>query len=394
MEYMVLDTMRQILYMLSFKGALMKKVFKRIISILLLFLITIGILSYTQVRFDHNNIRVEGFYCEQKDSIDVVFIGASEVYSDYSPVYAYERYGYTSYNYSIEDNPLELYKWELDEVFAHQDPKLVVIELTAATSDRDLSQKVETFDATLRKISDSVPLSSSKYSLVNEFGKKNHLESYYYPPIMYHGAIPKRDLAKEIIGFHNRGYSYLKGAVTHTNSRKCSKEDLINIDGDDTKQTISQNQEEKLVDLLNYCKIKKYNVLFTRFPHRVESKEKYLRYCEGNYIADIVKNNGFDYLECENVLEGIGIDRIEDFADGEHLRADGSKLFTEYIGNILRTQYGISKTELTENCKKRWDNCIKYIDGFYNFYDSVKNQNEDKFLYENNNLIKTIESSQ
>lgn len=44
----------------------MNKYIKRIISILLLFFIIFGVLSYTQVRFDHNNIRIEGFYREEK----------------------------------------------------------------------------------------------------------------------------------------------------------------------------------------------------------------------------------------------------------------------------------------------------------------------------------------
>ena len=97
-----------ILGTLNFKGEVMKKNIKRILSIFLLIMIVFGIMSYTQVRFDHNNVRIEGFYREEANSLDVLFVGASEVYSDYSPVYAYEKYGFTSYNYSIEDNPLML----------------------------------------------------------------------------------------------------------------------------------------------------------------------------------------------------------------------------------------------------------------------------------------------
>ena len=370
----------------------MNKYIKRIISILLLFFIIFGVLSYTQVRFDHNNIRIEGFYREEKNSIDVVFIGASEVYSDYSPVYAYEKFGYTSYNYAVEDNPLPLYKWEVDEIYAHQNPELVVIELTAATSDRDLSQKIDNFDATLRKISDSVPISLSKCFLVSDYGKKNkNWESYFYPPVMYHGSIPKIDLAKEILGFQSRGYSFLKGAVTHTNSRKCTKEELFNIKGDNSKQPTSENQEKYLLELLDHCKAKGYNVLFTRFPHRVENIEKYQRYCEGNYIANLVKEYGFAYLDCEHVLDTIGIDRIDDFADGEHLRADGSKQFTEYIGKVLTDHYGITQTNLNIENMQRWDKCVKYINGFYEYYSQVKDGESDLFLYENGITLTKIE---
>lgn len=391
MVCMVLDITQLILYMHSSKGGLMNKYIKRVISILLLFVIIFGIMSYTQVRFDHNNVRIEGFYREERNTIDVVFIGASEVYSDYSPVYAYAKYGFTSYNFAVEDNPLSLYKWELDEVCAHQNPKLVVIELTAATSDRDSAKKPNVFDASLRKISDSVPTSLSKCSLVNDYGKNNNWESYFFPPVMYHGSIPKIGLAKEIIGFQIRGYSYLKGAVTHTNSIDCKNEELYKINGDDTQQPTSKNQEKILLELLEHCKTKNYNVLFTRFPHRVESKEKYRRYCEGNFIADVVKEYGFDYLDCEHVLETIGVDRIEDFADGEHLRADGSKQFTEYIGKVLTEQYGITQTNLNIENKQRWDKCVKYINGFYDYYSRVKDGENDLFLYENGITLTKIE---
>ena len=34
---------------------------------------------------DHNRVRVKGFFLEDADSLDVVYLGASEVYSDIAP---------------------------------------------------------------------------------------------------------------------------------------------------------------------------------------------------------------------------------------------------------------------------------------------------------------------
>ena len=45
-----------------------------------------------------NIATIEGFYKEPKDSIDVMMIGASEVYADYSATEAWKNYGYTSYS--------------------------------------------------------------------------------------------------------------------------------------------------------------------------------------------------------------------------------------------------------------------------------------------------------
>lgn len=370
----------------------MSKYIKRFLSIVLLVFIVLSILSYTQVRFDHNNIRIEGFYKEEKNSIDVAVIGASEVYSDYSPVYAYEKNGYTSYNYSIEDNPLMLYKWELDEIFSYQNPKLVIIEITAATSDRKLVVDNGYFDATLRKISDSVPLSNTKFLLVNEFGKESYMESYFFPPIMYHGSIPKFETAQEILGFQSRGFSYLKGAVIRTNSLPCKTEDLYNVIKDNKMIPTSSEQEEILDDLLMHCREKQYPVVFARFPHRIENEKKYLRYCEGNYIKEKIRKNGFDFLDFEQQIDEIGLNKIDDFADGEHLRISGSKKFTEYLGNIIVQRYGIKSSTLNDLNRSKWDTCVKYIDSFYDYYEQVKDGTTDRFLWENNSLLTKLES--
>jgi len=366
---------------------------KIICSLVIAFFIicSLSFFSISQVRFDHNNVRIEGFYKEEKNSLDVVFIGASEVYSDYYPVYAYEKYGYTSYNYAIEDNPLVFYKWELDEINSFQNPKLAVIELSEAVSESEMNANSGYFDATLRKLTDSTPAFGNKAELINNYGNKKHELSYYFPLLMYHTAKPQIETAKEIIGFQSRGYSYLKGAVTHTRSKECTKEELYNLKGDNSKQPVSKNQEKILLELLEHCKTKNYNVLFTRFPHRVENKEKYRSYCEGNYIAELVRGYGFDYLDCEHVVESIGIDRIEDFTDGEHLRAQGAKKLTEYIANVIIEKHNIIESKLTDSNKEKWNNSVKYMNGFFTYYEQMKNNQEDCFIYENNDLLNKID---
>ena len=57
---------------------------------LLCFILAVGICTgvlqeYVLCHADHNRERVKGFYCEDVDSLDVVYLGASEVYSDIAP---------------------------------------------------------------------------------------------------------------------------------------------------------------------------------------------------------------------------------------------------------------------------------------------------------------------
>lgn len=75
---------------------------RRVIRIGAFALIFVVLFSFVSTFFkmtDAVNIAtIEGFYKEPKDSIDVMMIGASEVYADYSATEAWKNYGYTSYS--------------------------------------------------------------------------------------------------------------------------------------------------------------------------------------------------------------------------------------------------------------------------------------------------------
>ena len=62
---------------------------RNIISIILFWVILIVLYEMISIVFSVNDspsqMNVQGFFMEQKDSLDVLMIGSSEVYSDYSP---------------------------------------------------------------------------------------------------------------------------------------------------------------------------------------------------------------------------------------------------------------------------------------------------------------------
>ena len=82
-------------------------------------------------RIDNNTMRMEAFYLEEKESIDAVLIGASDVYAGYSAPYAYEKYGYTSYPYATQSSPASIVLPQLKEVIKYQNPKMIIVEINA-----------------------------------------------------------------------------------------------------------------------------------------------------------------------------------------------------------------------------------------------------------------------
>jgi len=75
-----------------------------------------------------NVASLQGIY-KEKNTLDVVVIGASEAYANYCAPLAYEEYGYTSYSYGVSGVPGSLYKSMVREVLDNQNPKVIVIEM-------------------------------------------------------------------------------------------------------------------------------------------------------------------------------------------------------------------------------------------------------------------------
>ena len=87
--------------------------------------------QYVLRNVDHNSLRVEGFYQEERDSLDAVFTGASDIYTSFMPGRAYEKYGFTSYLLASESITSEGVITAVKEVVRTQHPSLIIIEANA-----------------------------------------------------------------------------------------------------------------------------------------------------------------------------------------------------------------------------------------------------------------------
>lgn len=373
---------------------MVKTYIKRILSVVSILLITHLVLITTQVRYDHNNVAIEGYYMEEKDSLDFVLFGASEAYSDYCPALAYKNFGYTSYIYAIDNNPFVTYEKQIDEIYRTQNPKLVMVEIATVIPDKeDMDIGEDTFDGTFRKLSDSINDYKTRYELVKEFGAKDPLESYLYTPVKYHGKALDFDAIMTNISFHLRNHSYFKGYVSHTVSKPVDESKMQKTKGITRySKPLSEEYEKALYAFLDHCKEKNYNVVFARFPHRISSKYRLYRYFQGNRAANIIREQGYDFIDFEQYVDKMGINKIDDFYNESHLRASGAVKMTDFIGQVLTKKYGITPSELSDSNKARWDESVKYADALFRYYDEIKDGDveDDVFLTENYELLNEL----
>ena len=347
--------------------------FSKVLTLLLAVLFsTLLLQEYVLCSTDHNRERVKGFYLEDKDSVDVVLIGASEVYSDFAPGYAYERHGVTGYLFATQANSILTTKLQIQETLKHQSPKLILVELNSVLYANDKNQAKE---ANIRHLVDHLPLNADKLAFLGELSPE-HPEEYLMPIIKYHDVwknIPQdMELAGTIIANQSRGYNYLKGIKNETHVFKARQrkmnDDLVDRDA---KKPLNPDSERSLRGLLQFCKDKGLkNVVFTRFPHIVV-RRTFDRGERANAVGDIVREYGFDYLNFERDMKKTGVDVSEDFYNLDHLNIYGQRKFTDYVTGLLMKNYGLSPSDLGDSERREWREAADHYRAYYDYSDSL-----------------------
>lgn len=105
---------------------------------------------------------VGGFYEEPKNSLDVIFMGNSDVYRGISPITMWDEYGITSYNYSTSGQRMWTEYYLLEECIKTQTPRLIVLNMDSAFNETQSSE------SNYRKTFDNMKLSINKIRAITD----------------------------------------------------------------------------------------------------------------------------------------------------------------------------------------------------------------------------------
>ena len=373
----------------------MKKIYlKRLVKILSLVLVVAAIVGVSQEYYMTNSsntaIRLRGYYREDPDTLDVVVLGASEVYSGFNAPEFYKKTGVTSYPYAYEGNPVTLWTYELKEILHKQTPKLLIVEMNGAVYDEDMLYK----EASIRYLSDNMTLMREKRDLVSRYGSEDPL-SYYFPIMKYHSEWLQPERLKNAVTMLRmdlRGHSVLKGTLSHIAHKKYGEEIT---DYDHTaERELNPDAEKYLREFLDECKESGIeHILFVRFPHRIGGEKQVQAHQRFNRAARIVEEYGYEYVNLDENCPEAGIKKPDDFYDSDHMMMSGQMKFTDFLAEYLTGRYHLEPSQLSEKQKQEWDECVKYTDAFYSYYeDRIKDPDADEedVIYEREETLKAL----
>ena len=353
---------------------------KAVALILPLLFIFIFAQEYLFDNRDYDTYRIEAFYEEEENSLDVVFMGASEVTAGYAPGYAYEQYGFTSYMYAIDANRGSLYLPQLKEILKHQNPEILFVDLYGFlhADDEYLSDEVR-----LRIFTESVPFSANKYQTVMNHPTKHKL-SYFFPLIMYHGD-PSIAYGRLLDTYRtltkDAKPSPLKGAMTKT--VVYTGEGTHGAEYDPATHKLTNRSKEILVEFLEYCKSRNLNVVFTNFPRYLADENQHTLMFLLNQAAPIVAQYGYPLLNLQKEADAIGIDTSHDYYNVHHLNIYGQIKLTDYLGNLIVNEYGLTPRPQSESNKLEWEHCASNTKEYIEMAKDAIQSGNDILIHEN-----------
>lgn len=309
----------------------------------------------------------EDFYEQEEESIDVMYMGTSATNRYYNTTKAFHDEGIAAYNLAVMGMPMMFVPQLLDEVEKTQDPQLYIIELRNV-----LKSKNEVTDAHIRRVTDSMKVSSNKFDAIRtamEYtegatGELSNIDDglldYYVPIIKYHGRLLSGDISfSDVIPVS--GQIPVQGYVLSpkTLTQKTQKESVLS----EERTPLAPEMAEALENTLNACDALDKDVFFVLAPYSIKAGDA----AKLNTAKDMVESHGYTVLDFNDpeIFAATGIDRAIDFYNSKHVNYLGAEKYTDYLTAYIKANYlipdrrGDEKYNLWEEGYEKYLNYVK-----------------------------------
>ena len=354
-----------------------KKYIKRLSALVLISIITVGYVLVMQIlaanHGDPDYRTLKFFYHEAPQSLDVVFMGSSEITYGYSAPEAYREAGFTSYPFAFTINPVLLWKYELEEIEKLQQPKVLLIETNGALYEED--KYLETPNC-VNMLTESMPMSVTRIRAA--FENSDHPLERLVPFIKYHYKWPEAvgEPGKTNMMMWRQGHAKLRGAYSMLYRVKLDTTDLCPYD--DVCAPLNAKAEAALTDFLEQCKASEIeHIVFVEYPHILNDDETYERHQRAKTAEKMIREAGFDYIDLSSDIKSEGLDIKKDFFDADHLVAPGQRKISRYLARLVKDKYLDETIEQSEANRQSWDESADLIERFYILYDQYISKHSD-----------------
>ncbi|MCE5187794.1 MAG: hypothetical protein LLF75_01210 [Eubacteriales bacterium] len=315
-------------------------ILSRCLVFTLIFLCFFFAISYLVRPLDSEEMNFKSFYAEEKNSLDVIYIGGSVCIVGWVPYKAWSDQGIPSYAFGESSlyscNVLPLVK----EALKYQSPELLIFDLRPFEY-TGAERKIE--KSRFLALASSMPVTSLNRLKILQNGYKYSVDitkadtklSFYIDLIRYHDQWKK---------LNHLSFKYAIPGLYSTKNKGFLFVSLYEaLELNDNSSIIEEKPcpalaEENLNELISYLKEIGQDALFVVAPYQelTEQRKQY------NYLERIITDNGFRYLNANDYYSEMGIDGKLDFYNNDHTNIFGAEKYTEFLAQYISDFYNLN----------------------------------------------------
>ncbi len=294
---------------------------------------------------------------EDKNSLDVIFVGNSDIYRAVSPVDLYYDTGISSAVCGKPGGSLSKVSRSVKDILKYQNPKVLVLETDCMFSGRNPHFKNKSSG---HNSGDTGKASASKIAGMFFSKLKKHVSSldsaiiaavnFEFPLIKYHNRWDKLRLSSladhsgKYYKFDNKGMAY---------SDKVKPYDPQNdyMDSSSGKRATLTSANRKAFDkIYNLCKDNGIRLVLVTVPSANTWNNS-----KSRAVQELAEEYGLTYYDY-NLNYPKGFDwSVHSKDGGNHLNYDGALTVTKDFGERLQNDLDLTATDLTKSQKQQWE---------------------------------------
>lgn len=306
----------------------------RIICRVLIFFIIFGIIFWRVDYIMRNKMEcqfISHFKEEKQDSIDVVFLGSSQVVVGMQPLQLWENTGITSYNCATSATNIPMMYYTAKMAIENQHPKVIVADVSFICDDTPLTA-TERFHA----IWDNFYTEVAKYEAISDIVPKENRFEMYFPIYLYHSrwdSLTQTDFKEIGSNDEFKGAKVYTEIVLPTTITALKEYPSENVPIND----VAYEYLDKLIEL---CKNNGTELVLVAMPLPYLAADfTYLQTL--NSVESLANERGIIFENGYKDQSLWGLDYYTDFIDVSHVNFRGAKKVTDYIEKLLCSNFSI-----------------------------------------------------
>lgn len=287
--------------------------------------------SYRDRSIWSTDSRVRAYKELPENSIDVLFLGSSNIMSGIDPIQLWEKTGLQSYNYCSRAQTFAFSYAYLQDALKTQSPRCVVLDTYSVLSDKvcnGLSDKDFHFGVNMDNLS-----LNSKMELLRTYVQREEQLMYLFPLLKNHNYYQTWENVTDetdqiFMGFCSADAVEPYEAPVYSDAvRPMEETDRIYL--------------EKIIEL---CRQEGIDLFLIRTPVVCSDD----RHSMLNDVWRLCREYDVDFYDMTGDALEWGFDYGSDMMDDTHVNKSGAVKVTNRLGNILADRYGTASEETRE----------------------------------------------